>query len=321
MSAENQRRSLPVGIAIGDPNGIGPEIAIHAAASLGADHGQRAAIFGDRYIVERECERLALDAGAFQVHDVPAMPAHAWRPGSLCAFAGAATVMYARAAVQACQAGQLAGVVAAPHCETAVNAAGIPFRGYGPLVADLTGTPHDRVFLMLCAGNLRVIHVTLHESIVQAVGRLTPTLVESAASAARDTLRGLGMPNPRLCILGINPHAGEGGLFGIEDESVTRPAVTAMAQRGWAVHGPAPADIALSEGNFDCYVAMLHDQGHIAIKMVSPKGAAALVAGAPVLFASAAHGAAFDRAGLGTADCTGMKYALALVARAAGRVS
>ena len=321
MSTPQQRRPLPVGIAIGDPNGVGPEIAIRAAASLLADHDQRVTLFADRYIVERECERLALDAGNFPVHDVPALPAQAWRPGSVCARSGAATVMYAQAAVQACQAGQLAGVVAAPHCETAVNAAGIPFRGYGPFVADLTGTPRDRVFLMLCAENFRVIHVTLHESVVQAVGRLTPELVQSAVEAARDTLRTLGLPHPRLCVLGINPHAGEGGLFGLEDECVTRPAVTAMAERGWDVHGPAPADVALSEGRFDCYVAMLHDQGHIAIKMASPKGAAALVAGAPVLFASAAHGAAFDLAGLGTADCSAMEQALALVARAAERVA
>lgn len=321
MSAQHPPRPLPVGISIGDPNGIGPEIAIHAAASLGAGHEHPVAIFGDRYIIERECERLALDARDFLVHDVPALPAQAWRPGSICALAGAATVMYAQAAVQAWQAGQLAGVVAAPHCETAVNAAGIPFRGYGPLVADLTGTPRDRVFLMLCAGNLRVIHATLHESVVQAVGRLTPALVQSAVGAARDALRRLGMPEPRLCVLGINPHAGEGGLFGAEDESVTRPAVTAMARLGWDVRGPAPADVALSEGSFDCYVAMLHDQGHIAIKMASPKGAAALVAGAPLLFASAAHGAAFDRAGIGTADCSAMKHALTLVARAAERPS
>jgi 4-hydroxythreonine-4-phosphate dehydrogenase/1,2-dihydroxy-3,5-cyclohexadiene-1,4-dicarboxylate dehydrogenase len=313
--------SLPmrIGLPIGDPNGVGPEIALRAAAALGAAGEVQVELFADRYIVERECKRLRLAASAFVTHDIGAMPAGDWRPGAISAAAGAATVEYVRAAVQACMAGRIAGIVAAPHCETAVNAAGIRFSGYGPLVAELTDTPADRVFLMLAAQGLRVIHATLHESVVHAVGRITPSLVQSAAGAAREALAMLGVEDPRLCVLGINPHAGEGGLFGEEDERITRPAVRAMQALGWRVDGPAPADVALSERRHDAYVAMLHDQGHIAVKMLSPKGGTALAAGAPLLFASVAHGAAFDLAGQGRADFSAMSRALTLVAGAVQR--
>jgi 4-hydroxy-L-threonine phosphate dehydrogenase PdxA len=226
-------------------------------------------------------------------------------------------VAYTRAAIEECRAGRIAAVVAAPHSETAVNAAGIRFSGYGPLVADLTDTPRDRVFLMLAAGDLKVVHATLHESVAAAVARITPALVRAAAGAARDTLLALGVSQPRLCVLGINPHAGEGGLFGEEDERVTRPAVREMQALGWSVDGPVAADVALSERRHDCYVAMLHDQGHIAVKMLSPKGGTAMVAGAPLLFASVAHGAAFDLAGQGKADACAMTATLTMLAEAA----
>jgi 4-hydroxy-L-threonine phosphate dehydrogenase PdxA len=132
----------------------------------------------------------------------------------------------------------------------------------------------------------------------------------------RVTLPLLGVPLPRLCVLGINPHAGEGGLFGSEDEHITRPAVRAMRERGWEVDGPIGADLALSERSYDGYVAMLHDQGHIAVKMLSPKGAAAIVAGVPLLFASVGHGAAFDIAGQGRADAGALAETLTLLAKA-----
>ena len=204
---------------------------------------------------------------------------------------------------------------AAPHCDTAVNAAGIPFNGYGGLVADLTGTPRGRVFLMLQAQDLRVVHATLHEGVVDAVARITPQLVRAATAAAIESLPALGVREPRVCVLGINPHAGEGGLFGQGDERVTRPAVEAMRAGGWQVDGPVGADLALSERKHDAYVAMLHDQGHIAVKMLSPKGATALVAGVPLAFASVGHGASFDIAGRGVADASALSDTLQVLAQ------
>jgi 4-hydroxy-L-threonine phosphate dehydrogenase PdxA len=314
------RSKAPIGVALGDPNGVGPEIAVKAALALHASHGIRALLVGDGYIVEHCCDVLKLSQGArasFDVHDTRTLPQGEWAPGEVRASAGAATVQYVRAALELQRSGRIAAIGAAPHSETAVNAAGIAFSGYSGLLADLTGTPRDQVFLMLEAQGLRVIHVTLHERVVDAIGRMTPALVEAAARAAQDTLRLLGVAAPRLCVLGINPHAGEGGLFGDDDERITRPAVTAMRHRGWEVDGPVGADLALAERKHDAYVAMLHDQGHIAVKMLSPKGATAIVAGLPLLFASVGHGAAFDIAGQGKADACAMTATLTMLAEAA----
>lgn len=307
-----------IGVALGDPNGIGPEIAVRAACQLHAATGTRSLLVGEDYIVAAMEELLRLDAEARRAYDVCHVGALAradWQPGAVTAAAGAATVAYVRTAVELTQAGRIAAIGAAPHCETAVNAAGIPFSGYSGLVADLTGTPRDRAFLLLEAQGLRVAHVTLHEGVVAAVQRITPALIEQAVAALRATLPRLGFQQPRICVLGINPHAGEGGLFGDEDERITRPAVQAMRALGWAVDGPAGADLALSERRHDGYVAMLHDQGHIAVKMLSPKGATAIVAGVPLLFASVGHGAAFDIAGQGRADASALSETLALLAR------
>lgn len=308
-----------IGIAIGDPNGIGAEIALKAAVALGRRDAARPLIIGEAFIVERLCQVLGYreaERACFETHLVGALsPAH-WNPGQVDKAAGAATVAYAREAVRLQRAGQIAAIAASPHSETAVNASGTPFNGYAGLLADLTGTPRDQVFLMLEAQGLRVVHCTLHEGVRDAVARITPALVESAARAARATLPLLGVRDGSLCVLGINPHAGEGGLFGDDDERITKPAVQAMRDKGWKVDGPVGADLALSERKHDAYVAMLHDQGHIAVKMLSPKGASAIAAGLPLLFSSVGHGAAFDLAGRGRADASAMTDTVAMLQRA-----
>jgi len=308
-----------IGIAIGDPNGIGAEIALKAAVAMGRRDAARPLVIGEAFIVEHLCDVLGYgiaERECFETHLVGALSPADWNPGQVDKAAGAATVAYVREALHLHRGGRIAAIAAAPHSETAVNASGTPFNGYAGLLADLTGTPRDRVFLMLEAKGLRVVHCTLHEGVLDAVARITPALVESAAQAARATLPLLGVPDPSLCVLGINPHAGEGGLFGGEDERITKPAVQAMRAKGWKVDGPVGADLALSERRHDAYVAMLHDQGHIAVKMLSPKGASAIAAGLPVLFSSVGHGAAFDLAGKGQADASAMTDTLAMLQRA-----
>ncbi len=307
-------------IAIGDPNGIGPEIAMRAAVAVHRQRGLRSRLVGEAFLFEQVAALLQLDDAdrtAFDTVSVGALARADWQPGRVSAAAGAATVAYVRECIRLERSGEVTAVAAAPHSETAVNAAGIAFSGYGGLVADLTGTPRDQVFLLLETQGLRVVHVTLHEGVRAAVDRITPALVTAAAQAARELLVRAGIAQPRLCVLGINPHAGEGGLFGDEDERVTRPAVQAMREQGWAVDGPVGADLALSERGHDAYVAMLHDQGHIAVKMLSPKGATARVAGVPLLFASVGHGAAFNIAGQGRADATALIETVHLLAGAA----
>lgn len=197
-----------------------------------------------------------------------------------------------------------------------MNRAGIAFSGYPGLIADLTSTPRERAFMMLVAKGLRITHATLHEAVAAALRRLTPDLVIAALEATVTTARQLGVENPTVGVFGINPHAGEDGLFGDEDESITKPAVGRLKQLGIAAEGPIGADLLLSQRRHDFYLAMFHDQGHIPIKLISPLRASALTIGVPLLFASVAHGCAFDIAGQGKADATGVIETVQLLAGA-----
>jgi len=300
---------MRIGITLGDPNGIGPEIAIKAAARVAGT-----VLVGDGFVIRDTAARLSMPAPDFI--DSPGLDPAGYAPGQLDPRAGKATVAYADAAVRLARSGEIDAIVGCPHSETAVNRAGIAFSGYPGLIADLTATPRDRSFMMLTAKGLRIAHVTLHESVSAALARLTPDLVMLAAEAALATARRLGIASPSLGVFGINPHAGEDGLFGDDDERVTKPAVARLKARGLAVDGPVGADLLLSQRRHDVYLAMFHDQGHIPIKLISPLRASALTIGVPVLFASVAHGCAFDIAGKGVADPTGVIETLELLAGA-----
>lgn len=303
---------MRIAIALGDPNGIGPEIAVKAAQRLAADRNIQPLLVGDGFVIEDVAHRLGLAATPAFL-DAPSLEPAAYRPGTLDPHAGRATVAYATAAVKLALEAKVDAVIGCPHSETAVNRAGIAFSGYPGLVADLTGTPRERAFLMLAAQGLRIAHATLHESVGIALARLTPELVIALAEAALATARRLGIASPKLGLFGINPHAGEDGLFGDEDERITRPAAAALRARGIAIDGPIGADLLLSQRRHDIYLAMFHDQGHIPIKLLSPLRASALTIGTPILFASVAHGCAFDIAGQGVADETGMVETIQLL--------
>ena len=208
-------------------------------------------------------------------------------------------------------------IVACPQSETAINGAGIKFSGYAGLLAQLTHTPEDKVFLMLCAAGLRIAHVTLHESTASALSRITIERVVNAGLAAVESVKRLGIAAPRLAMFGINPHAGEDGLFGDADEKITKPAAAELRRRGIACDGPFGADLVLSQRKHDVYLAMLHDQGHIPVKLLSPLRSSALSIGTPVLFSSVGHGCAYDIAGKGVADPASVFETLSLLGRAA----
>jgi 4-hydroxy-L-threonine phosphate dehydrogenase PdxA len=298
-------------LAIGDPNGIGPEIAVKAAAKL-TQTAADIVLVGDRHVIE-DCQARFGGGANLTLHAVDALPRESYQPGALDARAGAATVAYVREAVRLFEEGEVQGIVACPHSETAINRAGITFSGYAGLVADLTGTARNRVFLMLVAAGLRIVHATLHESTRAALQRLSTELVVAAGEATASTLKRLGISDPTIGLFGINPHAGEDGLFGDEDERITKPAADEMRTAGIRVRGPIGADLLLSQRKEDAYIAMFHDQGHIPIKLLSPRRASALSIGSPVLFSSVAHGCGFDIAGRGIADPTGVEEALALI--------
>jgi 4-hydroxythreonine-4-phosphate dehydrogenase len=210
-------------------------------------------------------------------------------------------------------------VVAAPQTESAIKLAGIEFDGYPSFVARCTGVPPEDAFLMICfdAGGteMRIAHATLHASLRRAIKLVTRDRVVHAIRSADSALRRLGLVSPRIAVSGLNPHAGEGGLFGEEEQEIIGPAIADAKKNGVAAEGPFGADTMFLRKGYDAFVVMIHDQGHIMAKAHAFTGTAALTIGTPVLFSSVAHGSALDIAGKNRADPGAM---IAAITRLAG---
>lgn len=317
-------KNLPVLVTIGDPNGVGPEIAVKAAISLFDDSEFRPVLIGDKHIVEPLAKEAGFSLKSHQadwggnsksvdLFDVSKISIADYAPGIVSAAAGRATIEYVETALSLLKQKTGCGIVGCPHSETAVNSSGRKFSGYPNLLSELLGTGEDSVFLMLIGGGMRIVHATLHEAIGTALDRLTPELIENAAMAAHEALREFGIENPRIGMFGINPHAGENGLFGDEDDRIVAPAVVSLKARGIDVIGPEGADTMLMHKDVDVFVAMYHDQGHIPIKLMAGRKASALSIGGGVMFSSVGHGAAFDIAGKNIADPEPLIRAIRLV--------
>jgi 4-hydroxythreonine-4-phosphate dehydrogenase/1,2-dihydroxy-3,5-cyclohexadiene-1,4-dicarboxylate dehydrogenase len=304
-----------IALSTGDPNGIGPEIVLKALRELRGEDSLRISVFGPPEVLEAAAAATGTQdvLRAIDLRPAGALPAGARRFGEVNAEAGASAVAAATAAIEACRAGEFDAVVAGPHHETAIHRAGIPFSGYPSLVARVCGQPEDSVFLLLVGGGLRIVHVTLHESVATALARITPELVVAATQAGVRGCRVMGLAQPRVALFGINPHASEGTLFGPEDAQRVVPAVRLLQEAGIEVSGPQGADVLLADRRHDLYVAMLHDQGHIPVKLLAPQAASALSIGADVLLASTGHGSAMDIAGTGTARPDALLRSLRLV--------
>jgi 4-hydroxythreonine-4-phosphate dehydrogenase len=323
MTAEGLPR---IALPIGDPAGIGPEIVLKALARSEIHAVCHPVVYGDGAALHAHAEAagipISLEGGALWVdngYQVPFMRGNFLKAGlppigQVSPEAGKACHGYAVAAIRAAQKGQIDAVVAAPHTEAAVNAAGIVFDGYPNLVAQTTETAPDDVFLMLVSAQFRIVNVTLHEPLSAAIGRLSTDLVSRAVGTAIEAMTRFGIAKPAVAVCGLNPHAGEGGLFGHEDQAIIAPAVAQWAGQGHNVSGPHPADAVLAKRAHDVYVAMYHDQGHIPFKVMSPNAGVAMSVGVPVLFCSVAHGSAHDIAGRGQADATAYINAILLMA-------
>jgi 1,2-dihydroxy-3,5-cyclohexadiene-1,4-dicarboxylate dehydrogenase len=311
-------------LALGDPNGIGPEIALKAALDADLRAASRLLLVGHRSVLElcaqqlgctQELRRLlAEDEIGFEPVETGFDP----RPGVVAPDAGRATIAYAARAIALAESGAADAVVAGPHNETAVARAGIEFSGYPGLLADATKTSPDEVFLMLVSPRFKIVHVTLHIGLRAALDAITPGRIVAAARAAQSALRLFGIATPRLAACGINPHAGEGGLFGSEDETIVKPAIAAAVRGGISIEGPMGADVLLADGRHDAYLAMYHDQGHIPIKLEGRGNSFGLSIGAPVLLSTVAHGSAHDIAGKGVADATALKTTIKRLAAVLG---
>jgi 4-hydroxythreonine-4-phosphate dehydrogenase len=328
--------TLPrVGITMGDAAGVGPEVIVKALAHAESRALCRALVIGDAKRLERAaalCKlRLAVRAIAapeearFEEGTADCIDLALIAPdlpfGRVSAAAGEAAYRYIVRAVEYALARRIDAICTAPINKEALNAAGHRFPGHTELLADLTGTPE--VSLMLIAPKLRVIHVTAHMGLIDAIARIDAALVERTIARGRELLLRAGHGEPRIGVCGINPHAGEGGLFGRgEEQTKIAPAVAACRARGWKIDGPLPADslfYVAARGDYDLVVAMYHDQGHGPVKALGLEYGVNVTAGLPIVRTSVDHGTAFDIAGTGKPDERSMIEALRQAAALAPR--
>jgi len=309
--------SARIGITMGDPAGVGPEIIVKSLAALDVTGRQGIRIYGNRdsLAAAESVLRTGLDLSALDV-------VHADIPGPLPAFGkldprcGEASYRFIAAAVRDALAGGIGCIVTAPINKAALNAAGHHHDGHTGLLAHLTGTP--TCHMLLASERLSVIHNSTHVSLRDAIGRATTERVLATIRAGHRHFARLGNPAARIAVAGINPHCGEGGLFGTEDDDQIAPAVAAARAEGINVQGPVPADTVFHRaytGGFDLVVAQYHDQGHIPIKLVAFDSAVNVSVGLPIDRCSVDHGTAFDIAGRGIADNGNLDHALAYAAR------
>jgi len=299
-------------ISMGDPAGIGPEIALKAALDPRVNALCRPLLVGDPKVLTVHAKACGLSprirtyAKAADVDwagegvRLLALDLKLEQPlalGQITAGHGQAAVDCASAAIAAAMAGEVDSVVAAPQTESAIKAAGIEFDGYPSFVARCTGTPIDDAFLMICFDDKRIVHTTLHVGLARALALVTRERVGRVIEAANTALQRMGITRPRLAVSGLNPHAGEGGMFGDEEIKIIAPAMAQAKAAGIDVEGPFPADLMFHRPGYDAFIVMYHDQGHIVAKLLGRNRAAGMTIGTPVLFSSVAHGSALDIAG------------------------
>ncbi|WEJ57996.1 4-hydroxythreonine-4-phosphate dehydrogenase PdxA [Devosia sp. FJ2-5-3] len=305
-----------IGITMGDPAGVGPEISIKALAEMDADARARTRIYGNRATLEaaRAAVGVSLDLDGVVV-DLPMEGAPLpW--GKLDPICGDAAFRFIEKAVRDAEAGEIGCIVTAPINKEALNAAGHHYDGHTGMLAALTG--QKSAFMLLASERLKVIHVSTHVSLKTAIDRATPERILATIRAGNEHLKRVGYEHPRIAIAGINPHCGENGLFGTEDDVQVAPAVAMARAEGIDVVGPISADTVFHRaynGGFDLVVAQYHDQGHIPIKLVAFDTAVNVSLGLPIDRTSVDHGTAFDIAGTGKANHINMNSAIAYARR------
>ncbi len=304
-------------VSVGDPAGIGPEVVLKALARPDVARAADFLLLGNDAQLAALRQALGLPRPNWRRLEDPA----AWTRG-VCLFdpapwrgrapalsrvsrsAGAASLAYVKTGVELCRAGVADGLVTGPICKAAWKLAGAKWPGHTELLAELTGTRD--YLMMLAGGGLRVALVTIHCPLSEVPARVTGEAIRRAARVLdRDLRRYFGLTKPRLAVLGLNPHAGEGGHIGREELEVIAPAVRALRRAGLEACGPLPADTAFHfarQGEYDAILAMYHDQGLGPLKTVAFDQGINVTLGLPIIRTSVDHGTAFDRAGRGEAS-------------------
>jgi 4-phospho-D-threonate 3-dehydrogenase / 4-phospho-D-erythronate 3-dehydrogenase len=310
--------TAPIGITMGDPAGVGPEIIVKSMAALSPDDRRGYRIFGnaDSLAAAERVLGTGLNVATLDLHQTD-IPGGVMPFGKLDDRGGEACFRFIEAAVRQAMAGEIAGIVTAPINKAALNAAGHHYDGHTGMLASLTGAKSS--FMLLTSERLSVIHVSTHISLKGAIDRARTDRILQTIRAGHAQFQRLGIA-PRIAVAGLNPHCGEGGLFGDEDDTQIAPAVAAARAEGIDAYGPVPADTVFHrayEGAFDLVVAQYHDQGHIPIKLVAFDTAVNVSLGLPIDRCSVDHGTAFDIAGKGIAKNVNLDHALAYARRMA----
>lgn len=327
--SSTSRADLRIAVSAGDPLGIGPEIVVKALADERLRAEARFLIYGDEAPLLRAAERAGITPFWEGVGDGPGcslIEVRAWRadaaeakarPGPTAA-GGAASFAYLDAAITAAAAGAAEAIVTAPISKEAWSLAGIRYPGHTEVLAERFESP--RSAMLFVGPTLRVILVTIHVALRDVPGLVTRQRVLEAIELGARACRELGIGSPRVAVAGLNPHAGEGGLFGDEDAREIAPAIAQARAAGIDATGPHPGDavfLAAAGGKHDLVVAMYHDQGLIPVKLLDRERAVNVTAGLPIVRTSPAHGTAFDIAGRNLASPASMSEALGLAVRMA----
>ncbi len=305
-----------IALTMGDPAGVGPEIVVKALADPEIAPLARWVVAGD----ERILARAGGLPGSARLLDIPALGnLSAFSFGKLDARCGQAAVEYVRTATEMCLRGEAGAMVTAPLNKEAVALSGRAFSGHTEYIASLCAAKESR--MLLANERLAVVHVTTHVALRKACEATLERILRTI-ELGHEAMKLLGFDTPRIAVCGLNPHAGEHGLFGAEDGAVIVPAIEAARGKGIACSGPVAADTVFLQawrGAYDLVVAMYHDQGHIPMKLLDFEGTVNISLGIPIIRTSVDHGTAFDIAGKGVADPRSMKQAMRMAARMASR--
>jgi len=326
------RPTIKIAVTMGDPGGIGPEIALKAAYHPKWPGFVRFVLIGDKNLWQKYARQLRLpcpdackniaetDLNKISIWDPIPCPAAKWQPGKTGRQEGAASLLWIRAAVVGCQAGKFHGLVTGPICKHSIQTAGCKFPGHTEYLAHLSGA--KRFAMMLIGGPLRVVLATRHIALKRVAKALTRQMVRDAVEMAAAGVKWLDLPRKNIGVCALNPHAGEAGHLGDEEIKIIAPAVRYLRRKGIAAEGPIPADVIFykaMQNKFGAIAAMYHDQGLGPLKMIAFESGINLTLGLPFVRTSPDHGTAFDIAGKGTASFSSMIEAIKLAIQLAIR--
>jgi 4-hydroxythreonine-4-phosphate dehydrogenase len=323
-------------ITMGDPGGVGPEIIAKALAHREVFDQSRPLVIGERRALEaairitgRPLEVRCVEQpaqtgehpGIVDLIDLNNIDIEQIGRARVCPEVGRAAYDYLERATQLALRDEVGAIVTAPLNKEALSEAGWVGVGHTELLARFAGIPDKSVAMMLASKSLRVVHVSTHVSLRRAIEMVTPERIVTAARLAGDTARDIVGHEPHLAIAGLNPHAGEHGLFGSEEQEFIEPAVDQLRTEGWHVSGPLSPDtvfLRAAAGDFDAVIAMYHDQGHIPSKFAGFDDTVNVTLGLPIVRTSVDHGTAYDIAGTGKANEANLLAAIDLAALMAG---